>query len=488
MIEPGRAADLRAALDAADYRYGPVAAALGEAGMAGLGRNQTMAATVALAGRDDPLATLTRLFVLQQPQPRSAVAAALGDLGSLAPIVETDHASARALVDVRPYGSPDDGADGWLVSDLTPGLDGPPGPMRPDYVLGASPASTTLAQITPRTPVGRALDLGTGCGVQSLHLARHCERVVATDILPRALDMARLTFALSGVAAELRQGSLYEPVGHEPFDLIVSNPPFVIGPSSPDPLTYREGSLPGDELVRRVIVDGCARLAPGGSLQVLANWAIPRGGGWQERLAGWVPAGYDALIMERERLDRFAYTEMWLADAGLLGRGDYAARYADWLAYLDAQRIDEVGMGWLFLHRVDSGRAAVVDVQSWPHAVAQPVGAAFAALPGAWDRGGIDDPGFLARAWIVADDVDCETIAIPGAEDPRHIVLRQRTGFLRATAADTALAGVVGACDGELPLGAIVDAVAALLDADPGALTERLLPRLRELVAAGMLS
>ena len=49
-------------------------------------------------------------------------------------------------------------------------------PIRPDFVLGVSSASSTLAQLTVRDPVGRALDLGTGCGVQSLHLARHAER------------------------------------------------------------------------------------------------------------------------------------------------------------------------------------------------------------------------------------------------------------------------------------------------------------------------
>ena len=102
--------------------------------------------------------------------------------------------------------------------------------MRPDFVLGVSAASTTLAQLTVRRPVPRALDLGTGCGVQSLHLARHSAEVVATDLNPRALALARLTALINGIDLDLREGSLYAPVAGERFDLITTNPPYVMSP------------------------------------------------------------------------------------------------------------------------------------------------------------------------------------------------------------------------------------------------------------------
>ena len=50
-----------------------------------------------------------------------------------------------------------------------------------------------------REPVGSALDLGTGCGVQALHLAAHARSVVATDVNERALWMTRLNAALNEV-------------------------------------------------------------------------------------------------------------------------------------------------------------------------------------------------------------------------------------------------------------------------------------------------
>ena len=141
-----------------------------------------------------------------------------------------------ARLDCRPYGTADgtDGTDLWVVSDLTPGLDGRPQQVTSDYVLGISPASTSLAQLTLRHDVATALDLGTGCGVQALHLAGHADRVVATDVNQRALDLARFNAELNEVAdrVDVRNGSFFEPVAGERFDLISTNPPFVISPAT----------------------------------------------------------------------------------------------------------------------------------------------------------------------------------------------------------------------------------------------------------------
>src|SRR5206468_7044146 len=98
------------------------------------------------------------------------------------------------------------------------------------HVLGVGGASLMLARCAFRRPVGRVLDLGTGCGVQALHAARHAGSVTATDVSARALAFAAFTLALNGVRAQLRQGDLLEPVRGEVFDQVVSNPPFVITP------------------------------------------------------------------------------------------------------------------------------------------------------------------------------------------------------------------------------------------------------------------
>lgn len=473
---------LRARLVDADYTVDSVLERIGESGQEALGRNTTIAADVALAGATDPLAVLIRLFLLQQGVPEDAAGVAL-DVDALVAgeVLERSGDEVRALVDIRPYDSPDDGATGYLVSDLTPGMDSATSATRPDYVLGASPASLTLAQLVVRDEVGTALDLGTGCGVQALHLARHCGRVVGTDLNTRALECARLTAELSGVEVDLRHGSLYEPVAGERFDLIVSNPPYVMSPPDGDDarLTYREGTHTADGLVEAVVWGAADHLNPGGTAQFLVNWAITAGQPWEERLRGWVEGtGLDCWVIERERMDRFSYIELWLTDAGLAGSPQWRPAYERWLAYFDELGIEEVGMGWILL--TAAGRAEPqLRFESWPHAVVQPVGTAFAQDRAALDASLLPLDELLASAPRLAD-VKQETIGEPGAADPQHIVLRQRTGLLRAIEVDTAEGAVLGALDGELTVGQVLGAVAQVLELEATELAAAVVPVIRD--------
>ena len=102
-----------------------------------------------------------------------------------------------------------------------------------DFVPGVHRPSVTLAHLTVRRRVERALDVGTGNGVQAILAAAHAERVVATDINPRALAYAGLNASLNGCDnIEFRHGSFLDPVAGDRFDLVVSNPPYVISPES----------------------------------------------------------------------------------------------------------------------------------------------------------------------------------------------------------------------------------------------------------------
>ena len=473
-----------------DYTVAGVVDAVGEAAHAALGRNSTLPAVRALAGRDDPLATLTLLWPLQAAVARDAVDRALPGLVDpllAAGVLTAAAGEVRAAVDIRPYEADEEPI--WIVSDLTPGLDTVLRPIRPDFVLGVSSASSTLAQLVPRRRVDRALDLGTGCGVQSVHLARHAAAVVCSDVNPRALALARLTLDLNGVAADLRAGSLYAPVAGERYDLVVSNPPYVMAPPRDDDtrLTYREGGYPADGLVEHLVRHAGEVLADGGTCVLLANWAHLRGADWADRVAGWIPAGCDAHVVQREVLDPYAYVELWLADAGLTGRPDYLPRYTEWLDYLDGLGVEAVGLGWLVLHR--TGRTDPwLRVEDWPHPVEQPIAPALEAERAAVARlHALSDAELLSTRWALATDVVEERTGRPGAADPEHIVLRAQRGFRRAVAVDTPLAGVVGACDGDLPLGLLIDTVAGLLGVEPAALTTDLVPRIRQLVVDGML-
>lgn len=89
-------------------------------------------------------------------------------------------------------------------------------------------------------PTGsRVLDLGTGCGILAAAARPHAAEVVATDIDPRAVACARRN--LADLDVDVRHGDLFDPVVGERFDLVVCNPPYVIGPS--DDLAYASPDL-----------------------------------------------------------------------------------------------------------------------------------------------------------------------------------------------------------------------------------------------------
>ncbi|MGW1025093.1 DUF7059 domain-containing protein [Streptomyces sp. NPDC002577] len=490
---PGRAdvaARLRDALLAADFTADGLLELLGAPAYAALARSETVPALRATRG-DAPLEALVRLFLLQQPVAHARVADVLPveeclDSGWL---VRAGGDEVAATVDVRPYGGPD-GEDWFIVSDLGCAVGGAGGIGSRDegVVLGVGGASTTLAGITVRTPVASALDLGTGSGIQALHAAQHATRVTATDLNPRALHITRLTLALSGAPeADLRQGSLFEPVADETYDLIVSNPPFVISPGAR--LTYRDGGMGGDDLCRTLVQQAGERLNPGGYAQFLANWQHVEGEEWTDRLRSWVPRGCDAWIVQREVQDVTQYAELWLRDAGdhRTDPAEYAARYDAWLDEFEARKTRSVGFGWITLHRTDSAEPSIT-VEEWPHPVEQPLGE---TVRRHFERQEYlrthDDAALLGAHFALAAEVVQEQVGLPGAEDPEHVVLRQHRGMRRATKVDTVGAGFAGVCDGTLSAGRILDAIAQLVGEESVLLRDRTPAQIRLLIEQGFL-
>ncbi|MBW8751841.1 MAG: methyltransferase [Propionibacteriales bacterium] len=481
---------LREALVAADYTYDGVSALLGTTAHAALHRNETMPGLRRTTG-GSALETLTRLWPLQATAPVGAVERALpGLLDALcaAGVLERSVGEVAARVDLRPYGT--ETGNLWVLSDLTPGLDGSPNRVDADHVLGISPAATSLAELTVREPVGRALDLGTGCGVQALHLTTHASHVVATDVNQRALWLAGLNAELNGISTgsttgiQFREGSLFEPVAGELFDLVVTNPPFVISPATGRPLVYRDSGVPGDGVVEQIVRALPHHLVPGGTGQVLANWSVLRDRPWDERLADWLQ-GCDAWVIQREVLDPAEYVELWLKDAGLHGAADYLQRYDTWLSWFDDQGIEAVGFGWINLRRVETSTPDL-RLEEWRWEVEQPLGPEVAAhFTRVTALAALDDRALLGTRLRLRADVVQETHGAVGAEHPGRIVLRQQRGLRRARQVDTVEAALAGACDGELTLGRLLLALDQILGAEVSARDR--LAGVRELVTEGFL-
>ena len=142
---------------------------------------------------------------------------------------------------------------------------------RPETELLAERAVTALGAFGPGA---RALDLccGSGCLGITLALDVPGSIVDAADLSPDALAVTRLNAEKLGARLTLHQGDLWEAVGAQTYQVIVSNPPYI-----PDAecLTLQEevlrepgmalkGGADGLDFYRRIADGLAAHLAPGG--------------------------------------------------------------------------------------------------------------------------------------------------------------------------------------------------------------------------------
>ena len=441
------------------------------------------------------LARLLAFFLLARPLSEAEAAEVFGD--TLSDFAETSLSERDAAgcwiasVDLRPHAA-DDGTEIYVAADL--GAHQRPGVLRKDHVLGIGHASLTLAQITERTPVERALDVGTGCGIQTFHLLAHARHVTATDISERALAFTRFNLLLNAPALDidpqnpqtrvsLREGSLLDPVAGERFNLVVSNPPFVITPrvageSAEEQFTYRDGGLPGDEIVSTMVRQLPSVLVPGGRAQMLGNWEIIRDSAdpsqphpWDERVRAWVEeAGAEAWIIQRETLSPESYAETWLKDASEnRDRKHYEQTYLAYLNDFESRNVHSIGFGMIWLRRPSEDTAAGVTAplqrfEEITYPIQQPIAHALTESVRRYDRlAAMDDEALLAAHLEVAEDVTEERHGRPGAEHPSVILLRAGSGLCRTQLLSTETAGFASASDGELAVGQIVAALAMLL-------------------------
>lgn len=488
-------------LRAAGFDSHALREAWGEMADTAIARGLRSPAVRALGERVDPLAVLGRLLVLGMPQPESSVSPALPRTG-VDGFVElglgsVGGGSVSPLAIIRPQSFADDRGSGqwWIASDLDEAAIG--GALPEDHVLGVGGASLTLAGLQLPTPVERGLDIGSGCGIQALRARRDVAEVVATDVSERALRFTRLNALLNGVSGiRTRHGSLFEPVAGEQFDRIVSNPPFVITPrvAGVPAYEYRDGGMQGDDVVAAFVSGVGAHLAPGGVAQLLGNWESRDGESGLDRARAWVESSaiaLDAWIVERESLDPLSYAELWIRDGGTLpGSPEFAALVDAWLDDFSARGVTEIGFGYVLLRRPVNGPPTLARYERVPQALdpRTALGAHYADALVAHDKlAGLDDTELAASVLVVAADVTEARHHLPGVESPSVIELRQGGGFARTVPADPGLAALVGACDGDLPVGVLIDAIASLLEVDAAELRAELLPAVRELLFTGFL-
>ena len=487
------------------------------------------------------VAVLTALFMLGEPVGAAALETALPRTGvagalTIGLVVPTQSASGEQryapAVDLRPHEAED--AHGsvrwWVASDLGELVTGQA--LAPDHVLGIGRAGLTLAALTPRKPVETALDLGVGCGIQTLYLLRHVRQVVATDISTRALEFTAFNVALAGVDSarvQLRQGNLLEPVAGQRFDLIVSNPPFVITPPSVRQaglplMEYRDAGGPILPALVRGLED---HLNPDGVAVMLGNWEHREGTSWRTSVNQWIGKSLDAWIIQREVQDPVEYAAMWLRDGGLTPERSGIAfenALAAWQEDFDSRQVSGVGMGYLVFHApsvaatsgpggaalegqaVSEGQTAPEEPASdaaAPGAVVEPwrvleevptsgqgaLGEHVAQVIAAHEAlRGLDDAQVAALKLHTASGLSKEEALTP-TPVPTAPVIRQAEGFGRVIAVGMPEVALLSASDeGLLTVAQIAAAVASLTSEDPAAVLADMVAATRTFAHAGMVT
>jgi HemK-related putative methylase len=113
------------------------------------------------------------------------------------------------------------------------------------------------------------LDMGTGSGVCAVFAARHARRVVAVDINVAAVRCAGINALLNNLdnKIDVRHGDLFAPVAAERFDLILFNPPFLLGAPRDD----RDRAWRSNDVAERFAAGLGGHLKPGASALVLLS-------------------------------------------------------------------------------------------------------------------------------------------------------------------------------------------------------------------------
>lgn len=484
---------------------------------------------------DYKVAVLTALFMLGEPVSAAALETALPRTGvagalSIGLVVPTQSASSEQhyapAVDLRPHEAQDvhGSVRWWVASDLGELVTGQA--LAPDHVLGIGRAGLTLAALTPRKPVETALDLGVGCGIQTLYLLRHARQVVATDISTRALEFTAFNVALAGVDStrvQLRRGNLLEPVAGQRFDLIVSNPPFVITPPSVRQaglplMEYRDAGGPILPALVRGLED---HLNPDGVAVMLGNWEHREGTSWRTSVNQWIGKSLDAWIIQREVQDPVEYAAMWLRDGGLTPERSAVAfenALAAWQEDFDSRQVSGVGMGYLVFHAPSVAATSGPGGTALEGQTAPEEPASDAAAPGAvvepWrvleevptsGQGalgehvvqviaahealrGLDDAQVAALKLRTASGLSKEEALTP-TPVPTAPVIRQAEGFGRVIAVGMPEVALLSASDeGLLTVAQIAAAVASLTSEDPAAVLADMVAATRTFAHAGMVT
>jgi hypothetical protein len=318
--------------------------------------------------------------------------------------------------------------------------------------------------------------------------AGHCDSVVATDISADAAAYTRFNARLNDIRnVDVLVGDLFEPVAGRGFDLILCNPPFIIGPTSH--FTYRDNPMELDDFCKLIARQGATHLNEGGHMQMLSEWVETADQLARERVGEWVQGlGCDAWVLRGTPKTPARYVSGRLTD---LAGADYkpATSYEDWLAYFEDRGVTAVNPGMLVLRR----RKA----DNWFHMLTVPgepideSGSAVSERIAACDFLELceDDESLLGATLRIPANVELEqryTRSDEGWQSQR-VALQITSGLSLETEIDLPILAFLNQVDGARSMRECIDTFCGLAAAEPGELTRQLLPAIRLLIGNGIL-
>jgi methylase of polypeptide subunit release factors len=432
---------------------------------------------------DTSLATLVRLLFLQLPVSAEKAEGALGREGvealevtGLAQLGDRVVPRARIL----PIGKVLLASDGFSRDGDDPA----------DYVATYTPTARVLDSLTPRPRVDRALDVGTGSGIHALLAAQHARHVIATDVNPRAIAYTELNAALNGLHnVECRQGSLFDPVEGETFDLITCNAPYVVSPERR--WVYRDSEFSEDEVSERVILASAEHLTAGGYAAMLVSWLAFDEDNPDERVLAWAEAsGCESWILSTLNSDPLTHAAEW--NSHLAGEA-LGEALDEWSQYFESLGVELISEGAVVLHKRPDGkhtaRVDELDEEDLDDAGDQILRAfeSRAKLP---ELGG--NKGLLeARVGVASSlrlDRELEPSGGRAVDVDGSVELIEGTKHAVDASAD--VQEVVASLDSRMRLGEVIDTTAdrlGLLDDEVATLHEDALHVVRELLELGAL-
>ncbi len=469
---------LSAALARLAYGEESVEALLGEDGVAA-GPEDVAVFSRRLPGT--PLGVALRLLLLQLPVDEAEGSIALGQdaveaLLTLGLVV----ADGERLVPrsrIMPV-------EGLLISfDGFSTRDDPRG-----YVSTFSPTTAWLTALTPRHRVASAVDIGTGNGAHALLAARHSDRVVATDLNPRALAYTEINAALNGLDnVETRLGSLFEPVAGETFDLVTCNAPYVVSPESK--WQYRDAGMPADQISELVVRQAALALNDDGYASMLVSWVAESKDEPDDRVLAWLDgSGCDAWVLGMSGADPLDHAFTWnnhLAD----DQNALGVALDDWSDYFRSIGVSWITEGAVLLHRRGgaghSVRVEPIEVDDLEEAGAQ-IERAFAAH--AYLATVHSDETLLDGQFAFVEDVRIDRSFDPEGGEAATVVLHE--GTMPELEVNPETADVLAQLDGNMSLARAIERTIKRLELtrrSSGELRREVADAMRELLELGFI-